>query len=70
MVLAIDIGNTTIAFTGLEPRFGEEGDISGVPLITEEVHFHNGLPSDYEICFTEKIPTQTGKDLPSFMEAA
>ena len=75
MVLAIDIGNTTIAFTGLEPQFNEAGDRTSTSASTEkvlfqEVPFQPGLPSDYEICFMEKIPTQTGKDLPSFMEAA
>ena len=100
MVLAIDIGNTTIAFTGLEPQFNEAGDRTSTSASTEkvpfqeapcqeapsqefsyhevscqevqfqELSFQSGLPSDYEICFMEKIPTQTGKDLPSFMEAA
>lgn len=47
MVLAIDIGNTTIAFTGLEERY-----------------------PDFEIVFSEKIPTQTGKDTDVFLREA
>lgn len=73
MVLAIDIGNTTIAFTGLEPQFDAEGNPDHSSSPAGEFSFHhgkNGLPADFEILFTEKIPTQTGKDLPAFMEAA
>ena len=56
MVLAIDIGNTTIAFTGLEEIFRDCGDQSAY--------------ADFEIVFSEKIPTQTGKDLDVFLREA
>ena len=56
MVLAIDIGNTTIAFTGLEEIVRNCGDQSPC--------------ADFEIVFSEKIPTQTGKDMDLFLREA
>ena len=108
MVLAIDIGNTTIAFTGLEvigaesfiPRREKIDLIPGSPASPSGAEFKVGAddkegaedkagagdkadaedPSgaayeacgavDLEIVFSEKIPTETGKDISVFMREA
>ena len=75
MVLAIDIGNTTIAFTGLE--------MTGQKSVTAPAEQNNAEPGsqekaavsspgavDFDIVFSEKIPTETGKDTSVFLKEA
>ena len=75
MVLAIDIGNTTIAFTGLE--------MTGQKYVTAPAEQNNAEPGsgentavsspgavDFDIVFSEKIPTETGKDTSVFLKEA
>lgn len=75
MVLAIDIGNTTIAFTGLEMTGSQsvslrpEG-ISDLPVSAEEAPDAVLCPEDFDIVFSEKIPTETGKDTEIFLREA
>ena len=49
MILVIDIGNTTIAFTGMAAK--EDGQEN----------------PEFEILFEQKLPTETGRDLPRFL---
>lgn len=75
MVLAIDIGNTTIAFTGLEvtglksitASAGQNNEDSG-----SQENMAGSSPGavDFDIVFSEKIPTETGKDTSVFLKEA
>lgn len=58
MILVIDIGNTTIAFTGMKMLLQEGKNACGGQ---EDLQ-------DFAVLFEEKIPTQTGKDLSLFLE--
>ena len=55
MILVIDIGNTTIAFTGIAGEDRGDGVLQGM---------------DLKILFEAKLPTETGRDLPRFLKEA
>ena len=55
MILVIDIGNTTIAFTGIAGEDKGDGMLQG---------------TDLKILFEAKLPTETGRDLPRFLKEA
>lgn len=56
MILVIDIGNTTIAFTGIA------GDTSAEK--------ESACASDFSVLFEAKLPTESGKDIPRFLREA
>lgn len=53
MILAIDIGNTNIKFSGITPCGGETGTD------TKEV--------DFTVLFEDRLPTESGKDTEKFL---
>ena len=55
MILVIDIGNTTIAFTGIAGEDKGDGMLQG---------------TDLKILFEAKLPTETGRDIPRFLKEA
>jgi type III pantothenate kinase len=55
VILVIDIGNTTIAFTGIAGEDRGDGVLQGM---------------DLKILFEAKLPTETGRDLPRFLKEA
>ena len=79
VILVIDIGNTTIAFTGIRER--ETGDMSacrqsgqggtgtGTGPVSRACSAAGYIPED-GILFEKKLPTQAGKDIPGFLDQA
>ena len=68
-ILVIDIGNTTIAFTVLRTtreKIPADAEKAAPPDSGEA----KTAGEEPEICFTAKLPTETGKDLPGFLAAA
>ena len=68
-ILVIDIGNTTIAFTVLRTtreKIPADAEKAAPPESGEA----KTAGEEPEICFTAKLPTETGKDLPGFLAAA
>jgi type III pantothenate kinase len=55
VILVIDIGNTTIAFTGIAGEDKGDGMLQG---------------TDLKILFEAKLPTETGRDIPRFLKEA
>lgn len=77
MILVIDIGNTTIAFTGMARKtdspadFAPEKNGAGSQPSGNETEARNSdaLP-DFDILFEKKLPTDSGRDVPRFVEEA
>ena len=78
MILVIDIGNTTIAFTGIEAGDNDAGKAdagetaagdSGAGYAAAEDSHGTGLllKEDFSVLFEAKLPTETGKDTEKFL---